>query len=391
VKSLDKVRSKNPRLVVGLMSGTSCDGVNVAFVDIQRAGEAVRAKLRAFSESAFPDDLRRTLLSLAEVKTSRIDTLCAANFALARHYVECVRAACQEHRIPLDAIDLIGSHGQTVHHLPEAGATLQIGEPSVLAEALYVPVVADFRPKDMAAGGQGAPLVPYVDFLLLRDAKAGRAAQNLGGIGNVTYLPPACSAEQVIAFDTGPGNMVIDGVVQRLTQGQMRYDRDGKLALAGRSDDELVASMLQDPFFRRPPPKSTGRERFGAAFVGNLIAQGRARGLGPEDIVATATALTVESIALAYKMFLSPAGPIDEIILSGGGALNPTLVAWLRRRFGSRSRVASSDQYGIPLAAKEAMCFAVLADETVEGRPNNLPSATGASRPVVLGKIVLPE
>ena len=390
MKSLDEIRSKHPRLVVGLMSGTSCDGVDVAFVRITREPAAVRAELVGFSETPFPEELREQLLSLAEVETSRIDTLCAANVRLARHYVEAIHAACHEHGIPSSEIDLIGSHGQTVHHLPDAGATLQIGEPAVLAEAFRVPVVADFRPRDLAAGGQGAPLVPYVDFLLLRDANLGRAVQNLGGIGNVTYLPPGCRAEEVVAFDTGPGNMVIDGVVRQLTAGRLQYDGDGAMAAEGRIDRGLVSDLLRDPFFADPPPKSTGRERFGARFVRELLEEGRRRGLGPDDLIATATALTVESLALAYERFLRPAGRIDEIILSGGGAHNVTLVRWVRERF-TDCRVVLSDELGLPVSAKEAMCFAVLADETIAGRPNNLPSATGARHPVVLGKIVLPD
>ena len=391
MRTLDKVRERNPRTVIGLMSGTSCDGVDVACASIERLEEGVQFELLAFSEVPFPGDLRERLLALAEVETSRMDHLCAANFDLARFYVEAIRQTCAHGDLALDCIDLIGSHGQTVHHLPEAGATLQIGEPSVLAEAFRVPVVADFRPADLAAGGQGAPLVPYVDYLLLRDVGKGRAVQNLGGIGNVTYLPPGCAAEEVVAFDTGPANMVIDGVVQNLTGGRQACDHDGRMAAQGRVDGELVRQMLTMPFFQRPPPKSTGREDFGAGFIDCFLRTGEARGLAPDDLVASASALTVESMALGYERFLKTRGPIDEIILSGGGALNPTLVKWIRERFSDGSRVVLSDDYGLPVPAKEAICFAVLANETIDGRPNNLPSATGAKRPVVLGKVVLPE
>jgi len=229
-----------------------------------------------------------------------------------------------------------------------------------------------------------------VDFLLLRDARLGRAVQNLGGIGNVTYLPPGRGAEEVLAFDTGPGNMVIDGVVRRLTDGGQLCDRDGAMAAEGQIDHELVSDLLEAPFYADPPPKSTGREQFGARFVGEFLKEGHRRGLGPNDLVATATALTVESLALAYERFLWPAGPVDEIILSGGGTLNATLVLWIHECF-TDCRVVRSDEFGLPVSAKEAMCFAVLADESIEGRPNNLPSATGAKRPVVLGKIVLSD
>lgn len=372
------------------MSGTSCDGVDVALVEVRREADRISAALRGFRQMPFPQDMRQVLLDLAEVETSRIDRLCAANFFLAKHYVSALRIACMELRIPENEIDLIGSHGQTVHHMPAQGATLQIGEPSVLAEAFRVPVIADFRPKDLAAGGQGAPLVPYVDFLLLSDPARGRAVQNLGGIGNVTYLPPSPTPDQVVAFDTGPGNMVMDGLVNQLTGGHLTYDRDGQIAAKGQVKSELLHRLLENSFFAQPPPKSTGRELFGSAFIQEFLRMGRACSMTHEDLVATATALTVESMALGYDRFVKPLGPIHEIILSGGGAKNPILMGSIRRRF-DRALVRVSDEFGIPSAAKEALCFAVLADETLEGRPNNLPSATGARRPVVLGKIVLPD
>ncbi|MBI2191781.1 MAG: anhydro-N-acetylmuramic acid kinase [Planctomycetes bacterium] len=387
---LERTRQKNPRLVAGLMSGTSCDGVDVALVEIRRKEGKVLIRLRGFSQVPFCDDFRRALLALAEVETSRIDRLCALNVELARVYADALRMACTASQVGPGDIDLIGSHGQTVHHLPEAGATLQIGEPSVLAEAFRRPVVADFRPKDLAAGGQGAPLVPYVDYLVLHHGHLGRAVQNLGGIGNVTYLPPGASPEQVVAFDTGPGNMVMDGLAHLLSDGRTSFDRGGAMSARGRADHTLVQEMLGHPYFALTPPKSTGREVFGMAYVHGLVERGRARGLGPDDLMATAAALTVESMALGYERFLKWHGPIHEIILSGGGALNPTLFGLIRDRFPS-ARVALSDEFGLPVSAKEAIAFAVLADETLEGRPNNLPSATGARRPVVLGKIVLPD
>ena len=390
MKTLDQVKEKNPRIVAGLMSGTSCDGVDVAIVQVVRNEQKVTAELRAFSEHPFPPDLRSTLLALAEVSTSRIDDLCAANFEIARHYVKAIRATCSEQDVSSDEIDLIGSHGQTVHHLPDKGATLQIGEPAVLAEMFGVPVVADFRTRDMAAGGQGAPLVPYVDFLLLRDGQLGRAVQNIGGIANVTYLRPGGSAEEVIAFDTGPGNMVIDGLVHQLTDGKQNFDNDGEWAGRGRVVKEWLDALMDQPYFSQPPPKSTGREMFGAGFVQDLLEEAKSREISDDDLMTTATALTAESIARAYERILQPAGPIDEIILSGGGVGNSTLVRMIHELL-PECRLCSSDEFGLPSAAKEAISFAILANETIDCRPNNLPSATGASRAVVLGKVVLPD
>jgi len=381
-------QAKDPRLVVGLMSGTSCDGVDVAFVEIERSGQKIEFQLRHFSEIPFDPEFRSRLLALAEVETSRIDQLCITNFELARVYTEAIRAAATEASIPLEDIDLIGSHGQTIHHLPEYGATLQIGEPSIIAESLGVPVVADFRPMDVAAGGQGAPLIPYVDYLLLRDGRNGRAIQNIGGIGNVTWLPPGCSPEQVIAFDTGPGNMLLDALMTKLTAGEETFDDRGESAARGRACPDLLNELLAHPYFEYPPPKSTGRELFGQEFVETVLEKANVLDLSDHDIMATATAFTVESIRLSYERFLLPNGPIDEIIVSGGGAKNQTIMHGLQSAFQDRSRVTTSDEFGLPSSAKEAIAFAILASETIDGRPNNLPSATGADRPVVLGKVV---
>ncbi|MDA1139241.1 MAG: anhydro-N-acetylmuramic acid kinase [Planctomycetota bacterium] len=380
--------SKKNRLVVGLMSGTSCDGVDVAFVEIERREGKVEFNLRHFAEFPFEQELRSRLLALAEIETCRIDQLCITNFQLARFYTRVIKAAAAEASIPLDSIDLIGSHGQTIHHLPEQGATLQIGEPSVIAEAFGVPVVADFRPMDMAAGGQGAPLVPYVDYLLLRHEKNGRAIQNIGGIGNVTWLPPVCSPDQVIAFDTGPGNMLLDALMAKLTGGEKLFDASGDFAARGKVCREVLNQLLSHPYFESPPPKSTGRELFGSHFVESLLQKSEALALNNQDIMATATAFTVESIRLSYDRFLLPNGPVDELIASGGGVKNKTIMRGLQSAFEGRCRVTTSDEFGLPSAAREAISFAILANETIDGRPNNLPSATGAGRAVVLGKVV---
>jgi anhydro-N-acetylmuramic acid kinase len=291
-------------------------------------------------------------------------------------------------------IAVIGSHGQTVHHLPRARtpSTLQIGEPSVIAERTGVTVVADFRARDMAAGGQGAPLVPYVDWAMQTHATRPRVLQNIGGIGNLTFLPAGARIGDVRAFDTGPGNMVIDAVVAKLSNGRLTYDRNGKWASKGKVSAKLVKSLMSHPFFRRRPPKTTGREEFGEVFVRDLLVRAKRLRLPDADIVATTTAFTVESIADAYEQFVFPKlkrSQIEklQVILGGGGAKNPTLRRMLAERL-APATVLTQDDLGASNAAKEALAFAVLAYETMQGRPSNVPSATGARRAAVLGKII---
>jgi anhydro-N-acetylmuramic acid kinase len=290
-------------------------------------------------------------------------------------------------------LNLVGSHGQTIYHQAEPTtlydrpvvSTLQIGEPALIAARTGTPVVADFRPADMAVGGQGAPLVPYVDYLLYRHAELGRASLNIGGIANVTAIPPGAPPEKVIAFDTGPGNMLIDALVSQFSRGVQRYDEDGRMAASGRVNEDLLADLLSEPYLRLKPPKSCGREQFGSELATALLA----KGLAPVDLVATATAYTAASIVDGLERFVLSAMAIDELIISGGGLKNRQLHAELRRRLPSL-RLRSSDELGIDSDAKEAIAFAVLAYETYHGRAANLPSATGARRRAVLGKLVRP-
>lgn len=373
----------------GLMSGTSADGVDVALVDRTWRGVDVLA----YDTYAYPASLRRRIFALFDTETARVDEICHLNFVLGEVFAESVVRLAEQAGIAMASIELIGSHGQTIHHLPKARqwggrpirSTLQIGEPCVIAERTGVTTVADFRPRDIAAGGEGAPLVPYVDWLLLRHSRHTRAVQNIGGIANVTYLPADAALADVIAFDTGPGNMVIDLLAQRVTGGRLRCDRDGRLAARGRVLDPLIAELMRHVYLRRRPPKSTGREAFGLAFADALYDRATSAGATGEDVIATATALTARSIARAYERFL-PSRP-DEMILCGGGGRNPTLVEMLRREV-SAGRMLTVDELGIPSDAKEAVAFAVLACETVRGVAANVPAATGADAPVVLGKIV---
>lgn len=383
------MRRRKTIRVAGLMSGTSVDGVDVAVVDIRDA----KVRLVAFEVFPYKPALRAEVLALCHPDSAKVDRICHLNHVLGEVFAEAVLRLCRKCGIAADSIDLIGSHGQTIWHQPWGGrygsrtirSTLQIGEPSVIVQRTGITTVADFRPRDMAAGGQGAPLVPYADYILFRDAKVSRAVQNIGGIANVTFLPAACKRDDILAFDTGPGNMVIDGIVRLATGGRRHYDRGGAMAARGKIDEALLREMLRHPFLRRKPPKSTGREEFGQAYSEWVSCQARQRGLVCEDMVATATAFTARTIADAYRRFL-PAMP-DEMVLAGGGAHNRTLVRMLRREL-TAVKIRTTDEFGIDVDAREAVAFAILAWATIRGTANNVPSATGAAEPVVLGKIV---
>jgi anhydro-N-acetylmuramic acid kinase len=372
--------------VIGLMSGTSCDGVDAAVVRVRRHGTALRATLETFATTPYTPAMRRRLLRVAGGAAVPAAEIAALAGALGERFAAAVSAL--RRRARARSIDLVGCHGHTVHHDPTgARVTLQLGEAAIVAVRTGLTTVADFRPADVAAGGQGAPLVPFVHAALFRDTRRARAVQNLGGIGNVTYLPPGRGVADVRAFDTGPGNIVIDGLVRRLSHGRHWLDRGGVCAARGRVDDALVARLLRHEVFRLEPPKSTGRELFGEAYVDALVTAGRRRRLSDDDLVATATALTAASCADAYRRFLLPHGPIDEVVLCGGGADNPTLVGMLRAALPFAS-VRTTAALGVPAQAVEAVAFAVLAAAAVWGMASNVPAATGAARALVLGKIV---
>lgn len=375
--------------VAGLMSGTSADGVDVAIVDI--AGP--RVEVVTFATHPYSRALRERVFRLFSPETSRVDEICHMNFVLGEVFAEALEAVARKGGVPLDSIDLVGSHGQTIHHIPQARrfgrrnvrSTLQIAEPSVIAERSGITTVADFRPRDIASGGEGAPLVPFVDHRLFAHKRRTRAIQNIGGIANVTYLPAGGGIEQVLAFDTGPGNMIMDRVTQLASKGRKAFDAGGELAARGTVHERLLGQLMGHKYLRRTPPKTTGRETFGVAFSDELFARATDRGIAPLDVVATATAFTARSIADAYRRYLPKA--VDEVILCGGGAWNATLVSMLRNELPA-AKVGVMDEYGISVDAKEAVSFAILAYETIHGRANNVPSATGAAKAVVLGKIV---
>jgi anhydro-N-acetylmuramic acid kinase len=392
---LQRYREKDVRTVVGLMSGTSADGIDAALTRISGSGEDIRAELVAFHKVLYEAKARRAILGVS-VPEAPVADVCRMNFEVGRFFGEAVLGLLERCGLAPRDVDLIASHGQTVCHLPSedasapgaTGATLQIGEPAVIAEMTGCVVVADFRPRDMAAGGQGAPLVPYADYALFRHPESTRAVQNIGGIANVTFLPGGGGLGDLIAFDTGPGNMIVDALITVVTGGEMTYDADGELSGLGRVDDGLLAWLMDHPYLSRPPPKSTGREEFGVGVVGDLLDRAQSADVSAEDLVATATAFTAESIAAAYRDFL-PYQEIDEVILGGGGSYNATLRRMLQERLPGPALLLHED-YGVHGDAKEAIAFAILGNETMLGQPANVPAATGAQRPVILGKIVPP-
>ncbi len=404
-------------VVAGVMSGTSADGINVALVRIQssagsrrqwvsasgtsgqgslrlplRAGPRHTITLIGQAEYAYPPKVRNAVLSAMNASKASVADLSRLNFLLGELYADAVLETQRRFRTE---VDLVGCHGQTLYHQGEkrlflgrkVATTWQTGEASVIAARVGAPVVSDFRPADMAAGGKGAPLVPYLDYLWFRDPRVGRIVQNIGGIANLTAIPPGARATRVLAFDTGPGNMVIDAVTRKLFGRQ--FDADGKIAAKGAVLQSIIAGLLRRRFFRTRPPKTAGREEFGREFVQEFLRMcGRAR---KEDVVATATALTAQSIADAIRRFVIPASSrksFQELIVSGGGARNSTLIAMLAEQLAPLGIVVRfSDEFGLPSEAKEAVAFAVLAYETWNRRPSNVLSATGAVRPAVLGKI----
>lgn len=379
-------------IVIGLMSGTSVDGIDAAVVRLDGAPPSLTWEVLGHSHRSFPSELRSDIFACFHPETSSVDRLCRLNFALGQCFGSAALEAAHDAGLSIAEVDLIGSHGQTLWHEPPIngmGSTLQLGEPAVIAEMTGVPVVSNFRARDMAAGGQGAPLVPLLDWLLFSHPTKIRAAQNIGGIANVTFLPPGntketASVQGVIAFDTGPGNMLIDEAARLATNGAWNYDHDGTLAAQGHVNESLLDDWLAEPFFGQQPPRTTGRELFGIQRAAEYWSQATQRGLSPNDILATLTAFTVRSIEQAYRTFLS-AFP-DEVIVSGGGARNHTLMRMLAEHL-SPARVTTSQEYGLAIEAKEAVAFAVLAYETWHKRPGNIPAATGASRAVVLGSI----
>ena len=383
--------------IAGIMSGTSADGIDVALVRIRRGSsrdDVPRLRLLAHVAVPYPAAVRKRILQMMNAREASVAEMSRLHWRLGQLYTEAVETALRQHPMRLD---LIGCHGQTIYHQgiaqcylgSDVACTWQMGEASVVAARLGVPVVSDFRPADLAAGGQGAPLVPLLDYVAFHDAKRNRVLQNLGGIGNLTMIPADARQRDVFAFDTGPANMVIDAI---MTEGfGKKYDAGGTMAARGRVLDAVVERCLRQRFFQAAPPKSAGREEFGREFVAGFLAQCRKQSKRPEDAVATATALTARSIGLAWKHFVEPAlgHATTDYIVAGGGVKNLTLMKMIGEELAGfgKIRVKTSDDFGMPAAAKEAMAFALLAYQTWHGLPGNVPRATGAKRAVILGKI----
>jgi len=412
--SFTLIMASKPMLVLGMMSGTSADGIDAALVKISGAPPHLNIKLLGHVKQNFPPSIRKEILRVAEQKPLAPGEFSQLHARLGNLYADAALSACKKLAISPRRVDLIGNHGQTIFHRgapvnflgARIASTLQIGDGSVIAALTGITTVSDFRPADIALGGQGAPLVPYVDYLLWCEAKLGRVALNIGGIANLTVIPANSKPSDVFAFDTGPGNMLIDALVARFTHNHSRFDDDARIALRGKLVPQLLDYLMQDPYLQRKPPKSTGREYFGAAYVERVLLLGRRYRAKPNDLIRTATIFTALSIVDALHRFVLPKTKIHQLIVSGGGAHNPLLIGQIaallsssplgvRDIVPSSSRtkalpgieVLSSSSLGIPVDAKEALAFAVFAHETFHQRPSNLPSATGARAPAILGKI----
>jgi len=384
--------------VLGLLSGTSADGIDVALVRVTRRPPHISAHLENFACFPYPPRVRREVLRIASGAAAPSADIARLNSLLGELFARAALTACHRFHVPVRHVDLIGSHGQTIFHqgapapylgAPRIAATLQIAEPAVIAARTGVPTVGDFRPADLAAGGQGAPLVPFVDYLLYRHERRGRVALNIGGIANLTVIPPSAEPADVLAFDTGPGNMLVDALAASASSGRQHFDRDARRARRGRMNVELLEALLDDPYFQKPPPKSAGREEFGAEFLNRACARVERQRLRVDDAFHTITMLTPLTILDAMRRWVRPRTRVDDVIVSGGGAHNPLVMSNLRAGLPGVNMVTSGE-LGLPEDAKEAFAFAVLAYETFHGRAANLPAATGAKRPAVLGKLCLP-
>ena len=372
------------------MSGTSADGIDAALVEIAPGKPLPRLSLLHFRQTPFPAQLRAEILACTGPPDGTVDRVCRLNAWLGEAFAEAALGCLREAGVPPQGVALVGSHGQTLHHQPPGPerpappATLQVGSPALIAERTGITTVADFRPRDMAAGGEGAPLTPLFHATMFRVPGRARVVLNLGGIANLTSLPPGAGTEGVLAFDVGPGNVLLDALAARLSGGAETCDRDGALAGRGRIAPALLARLMLHPFLRRRPPKSTGREGFGPAFLEAVLAWQEAQGVSPPDLAATLTAMTARAASDAITTFLPPGAA--DLLLCGGGAENPVLVKALAEAC-PNLRCLMTDEAGFPARAVEAAAFALLAYLTATGRPGNIPAATGARAPVILGSI----
>ncbi len=378
--------------IMGLMSGTSVDGVDAVVVDLRGHGLSTKFKMLAFETVPFRPSTRQLILSSLNAKSISVAEISQLNFLIGELFAEAALKVCEKNKIPIRSVDLIGSHGQTIYHQSIAStlegrrvaSTLQLGEGAVIAERTGVTTISNFRVRDVAAGGAGAPLVPYVDFVLLRNAKKNRVALNIGGIANVTWIPRGCRFEELLAFDTGPGNMIMDAAIAHRTDGRLSFDLDGGMAARGLVIPSLLNGMLEHPFYKQKPPKAAGHEQFGIEYTTVILR--KTRSVSTEDLLASLAELTARSIVEGLERFAARGKMIDELIVSGGGARNRFLMSRLQAHL-PKTKVLTSTEVGIDLDAKEAIAFAILANETWHYRPSNVPSVTGAKHPVILGNI----
>ncbi|EKY28618.1 anhydro-N-acetylmuramic acid kinase AnmK [Clostridium celatum] len=372
---------------VGLMSGTSLDGIDAALVEIDNFGKKTKIKLIEFITTSIPLDVKDEIKRACSEEQSSVDLICSLNFKLGYLFAEATKNVCNKAGITLENLDFIASHGQTIYHLPKSRdsfipSTLQIGEPAIIAYETGVKVVSNFRVMDMASGGEGAPLVPYSEYIIYGSDEENIALQNIGGIGNVTVIPKGGDINSIFAFDTGPGNMIIDEVCQRLFK--LNYDEDGKIAANGEIQNDILDDLMSHSYINAFPPKTTGREEFGQQFVDELLKKYNNK--KPEDILSTVTMFTAKSIAVNYKNFIMNKVNLNKVIIGGGGAHNKTLLSYLKNELPNVS-IVTQDDIGLSSDAKEAIAFVILGNETLNNNFSNVPSATGAKEKVILGNI----
>jgi anhydro-N-acetylmuramic acid kinase len=390
MEKLTKLFNKQEKLIIGLMSGTSVDGIDAVLIRVQGNGRNTKLEEIEFETYPFPAGFKEYVLKNSIADTANLEDICRLNMLYPQLYAEAIFKLCEKAKVKISDIDLIGTHGQTIHHLPKpfemfnhtVKSTLQIGDPSALAKLTGVVTVGDFRTADMAVGGEGAPLVPYFDFIMFSSDEMNRGLLNIGGIGNITILPKSCTVKNVFAFDTGPGNMIIDGLTKKYFN--KPYDLDGLIGQSGKLNEKLFAFLKSHQYYQRKPPKSTGREIFGEKYISEILSI--ENNISPEDLIRTVTELTAWSIYENYKLYVLDETKIDELLVSGGGAHNKFLMFLLQKYF-ENVKVRKIEDYGYSSDSKEAVCFAILANETVSGNPANVPRTTGAKEPVILGKI----
>ncbi|MHC1736749.1 MAG: anhydro-N-acetylmuramic acid kinase [Ignavibacteriaceae bacterium] len=395
VKDLLKLSQKETKHIIGLMSGTSLDGIDAVLIRVKGNSTKTKITQLAFGTYPFPAKMKEMMLRNVEYMGGNVTEICKLNFLIAVAYVRAVKKLCAKAGFPITKVDLIGSHGQTVHHLPKpetlfgfrTGSTLQIGDPAVIAKLTGITTIGDFRTGDVALGGEGAPLVPYFDYIMFHSESVNLALLNIGGISNITVLKKGGKGGEVFGFDTGPGNMLIDSLVRHFFNKE--YDKDSRIALSGKVNIPLLKRLGEtDRFIKQKPPKSSGREYYGKYFLPDILKEFAS--IPPEDFIATVTEYTAWSVFYNYKKFVKNKVQIKELFISGGGANNPAIMISLQKHFGDNVKVKHAGALGIDSDAKEAICFAVLANETISGNPSNIPLVTGAGRETILGKICFP-